>query len=274
VALKTIEADESVVAYCDTSSTEHPDNLRFLAECAAWYGQEILLLRSAKYQDTWDVFEKTKWLIGVNGARCTTELKKLVRREFQRHDDVQVFGFTADKREQERARQFVANNPEAHARFPLIEQGLTHADCAALLAESGVSIPAMYRLGYRNNNCIGCVKGGAGYWNKIRVDFPEVFARMAALERAMNVAILKKDVAGKRVRVFLDELPPTMGNYTAEDSVECGVACGTTMALIKRARGPRMRTASGRRTAEAHLNSMTAGRLSSDFACVRSAASR
>lgn len=31
----------------------------------------------------------------------------------------------------------------------------------------------MYDLGYANNNCIGCVKGGIGYWNKIRIDFPE-----------------------------------------------------------------------------------------------------
>ena len=35
--------------------------------------------------------------------------------------------------------------------------------------------PLMYDLGYPNNNCIGCVKGGMGYWNHIRKDFPEVF---------------------------------------------------------------------------------------------------
>ena len=32
-------------------------------------------------------------------------------------------------------------------------------------------------MGYNNNNCIGCIKGGMGYWNKIRVDFPEVFEK-------------------------------------------------------------------------------------------------
>ncbi len=37
----------------------------------------------------------------------------------------------------------------------------------------------MYDLGYPNNNCIGCVKGGMGYWNKIRKDFPEVFQKRA-----------------------------------------------------------------------------------------------
>ena len=222
-----VACDEKIVAYCDTSSAEHPDNARFLSECERWYGQEILRLRSDSYKDTWEVFEKTRWLVGVAGARCTTELKKLVRRAFERPDDVHVFGFTAD--EPERAERFRANNPEIDAHFPLIEAGLKHADCSALLSKAGIEIPLMYRMGYRNNNCIGCVKGGAGYWNKIRRDFPAVFARMAGVERSLNAAILKKHVGGKRLRVFLDELDPKAGKYEAEEAVECGLACGSTL---------------------------------------------
>lgn len=182
------------------------------------------------YRDTWDVYERTGWLVGVNGARCTTELKKLVRRAFERPDDVQVFGFTAD--EQKRADRFKANNPEIDARFPLIEAGLGHADCLALLKAKNIEIPAMYRLGYRNNNCVGCVKGGAGYWNRIRLDFPAVFDRMARLERSLNAAILKRNDGGRRLRVFLDELPPDAGRYETEEPVECGLACGETLRAI------------------------------------------
>jgi hypothetical protein len=214
---------DALVVYCDTSSTEHTDNARFLADCERWYGKPIQKIRSDKYVDTWDVYERTGWLIGVAGARCTTELKKLVRRRFQQPDDVQIFGFAAG--ENERAERFVANNPEANARFPLIERGLTHADCLALLREAHIEIPAMYRLGYRNNNCIGCVKGGAGYWNKIRADFPATFDRMAKLERKLDVAILKRTDKGKRLRVFLDELDPASGNYAAEPDQECNPAC-------------------------------------------------
>ena len=87
----------------------------------------------------------------------------------------------------------------------------------------------MYRLGYANNNCIGCVKGGSGYWNKIRRDFPEAFARMARQERKMNAAICKVEGVenGKRWRkpVFLDELPPDAGRYVDEPDIECGVLC-------------------------------------------------
>ncbi len=218
---------ETIVAYCDTSSAEHPDNMRFKRDCEAWYGKPIVVLRSDKYVDTWDVYERTRYLVGVNGARCTTELKKLVRRAYQQDGDVQVFGFTEE--EAHRAHDFIRNNPETTPWFPLIANGIKHADCLAVLREVGIELPAMYRLGYKNNNCIGCVKGQTGYWNKIRVDFPAVFARMAALERKLDVAINKREptVDGKRLRlrVFLDELDPDAGDYKSEAEVQCGVAC-------------------------------------------------
>jgi hypothetical protein len=85
------------------------------------------------------------------------------------------------------------------------------------------------RLGYRNNNCIGCVKGQSGYWNKIRRDFPAIFWKMARTERQLNAAICKKEgvTNGKRwrKRVFLDELPPDAGKYIEEPDIECGVLC-------------------------------------------------
>lgn len=231
VALKTYMAEDKYVGYCaSVESSEHPDNARFLQDCERWYGQPISRLYSAKYADTWEVWEKTGWLVGVAGARCTTELKKLVRRDFQRPGDVQVFGFTYDERD--RAERFVANNPESDSRFPLIETRMTHQDCAALLSAEGIELPAMYRLGYKNNNCIGCVKGGAGYWNKIRADFPEVFERMSRLERRLDVSILKSNVNGRRVRVFLDELRSDAGRYAAEASIECGSGCEAARALI------------------------------------------
>ena len=146
-----------------------------------------------------------------------------------------MFGFTAG--EEDRAQRFVENNIGIDARFPLIERGLTHADCEAMLVAEGITLPAMYRLGYKNNNCIGCVKGGAGYWNKIRADFPEVFSRMAELERRLDVSILKRTVAGMRVRLFLDELPPGLGRYEAEPSIECGSGCEAARAALPE-RGP------------------------------------
>lgn len=215
--------DRAEIVYCDTLAYEHPDNKRFMADVEKWIGKPITILRSKKYTDIYDVFEKTKYLVGPKGARCTVELKKRVRLEYQRPDDIHVFGFTAD--EKKRADRFREQNFE-DSEFPLIDNNISKADCHRIISEAGIETPMMYRLGYVNNNCIGCVKGQSGYWNKIRKDFPEAFEKMAKMERKLNAAINKSYAGdGKRKRVFLDELDPTAGRGIKEPDIECGVIC-------------------------------------------------
>lgn len=221
--------DRCEVLYCDTLAYEHPDNRRFLADVERWIGKPVTILRSEKYADIYDVFAKTRWLIGNKGARCTTELKKNVRKAYQTVDDLHIFGFTRE--EGKRIAKLHEENPEIETEFPLYASGISKADCHAAIYAAGIKQPAMYRMGYRNNNCVGCVKGGMGYWNKIRRDFPEAFERMAKMERELNAAICKKEgvTNGKRWRrrVFLDELKPTDGFYLTEPEIECGVLCTT-----------------------------------------------
>ena len=94
-----------------------------------------------------------------------------------------------------------------------------------ILQTNGIELPEMYKLGYKNNNCIGCVKAGAGYWNKIRVDFPHVFERMAQTEELLGRTIVKVMKGGVSRRISLRELAPTAGHYPTEQSVECGFLC-------------------------------------------------
>jgi 3'-phosphoadenosine 5'-phosphosulfate sulfotransferase (PAPS reductase)/FAD synthetase len=201
--------------YTDPGS-EHPDNVRFRAECEAWFGHPVEVLKNPKYQDTWDLWEKRRYLNGPFGALCTTELKKSLRQRLETLREIQVFGYTAE--EEHRAKRFREQNPEVMLSTPLIDAGLTKSDTIAMIERAGIEIPAMYRLGYRNNNCVGCVKGGMGYWNKIRRDFPETFERMALLERDIGAAVLGEGQ-------FLDELDPSRGNHADEPSFECSLLC-------------------------------------------------
>lgn len=218
-AIEKYGKENFIIASC-VIDNEHEDNERFLKDCEKWFGLPILRLKSDKYTDCWDVWEKTKYLVGVKGARCTTEMKKMVRQKFQKPwSDIQVFGFTSE--EKHRADRFLEQNPEAGLVTPLIDLNISKDDCFKILSDAGIDLPAMYKLGYKNNNCIGCVKGGAGYWNKIRRDFPEVFEKMAKLERKLGRTILK--VKGKRT--YLDELDPKAGHKQKEPSMECGLWC-------------------------------------------------
>jgi len=207
--------------------SEHSDNDRFAADCSRWYGLPITELRSSRYSDTWDVWEDRKYIAGIAGAPCTAQLKKAVRFEFQRPDDIHVFGYTVE--EQKRAETFRRNNFELSVEFPLIEAGLSKADCHALVRAQGIELPAMYRLGFDNNNCIGCPKGGAGYWNMIRRHFPAQFERMSELSRRLGARLVKQD--GERI--FLDELRPTTGRQKDDVEMECSPLCDIAAEVLR-----------------------------------------
>lgn len=205
---------EVIIAYTEVKE-EHPDNKRFLAECQKWFGQDIVILGNDTYdRSIYKVFEKN-YMRTPHGSPCTRALKKQVRQRFEKPDDLQIFGYTVE--EQDRLDRFIDANNDVNIRAPLIERGLTKNDCLAMLQNANIELPAMYKLGYHNNNCIGCVKGGKGYWNKIRNDFPETFDRMAKLERFKSQTVFKD--------CYLDELPKDAGNYPQEQSIECGIFC-------------------------------------------------
>jgi hypothetical protein len=213
------------IAYTEVIE-EHDDNKRFLADCEKWFGQKVDILRNDRYNASiYEVFRKTRYLVGVAGAPCTRLLKRGVREGFQQPGDRQVFGYTAE--EQDRLDRFIDANNDVDIWCPLIEAGLTKSDCLAMIQRAGIELPAMYKLGYRNNNCVGCVKGGAGYWNKIRVDFPDVFDRMSKMELELRVKICTApDQPGsERQRIYLVNLPPDAGRDEKPQDIECSLFC-------------------------------------------------
>ena len=198
----------------------HPDNDRFKEECEEWYGKEITVDRAPeKYKDQCDVILKDKYVNGPGGARCTLVLKKKVRQKIEREQkySAQVFGFEYTKKEVNRAIRFQEQYPAAKPLFPLIEQKMNKPECLFYLERQGIKRPEMYKLGYGNNNCIGCVKGGKGYWNKIRKDFPEIFKKMAEAEREVGNSCIRN--------VFLDELHPDEGRNQKMIMPDCGNFC-------------------------------------------------
>jgi hypothetical protein len=207
------------IIYCHVKE-EHPDNLRFKNDCEKWFGQEIKVIQNDKYNGSiYEVFQKNKYIVGVAGAPCTRLLKKEMRLKYEQPGDIQVFGYTYE--EQDRVDRFIDANNDVKLWSILIEKSLTKNDCLAIINRAGIELPAMYKLGYQNNNCIGCVKGGLGYWNKIRNDFPDQFNKMADLEKTIGAKILKH----KGERIWLSDLPKDAGDYPKEASIECGIFC-------------------------------------------------
>lgn len=209
------------VYYIETGSG-HPDNTRFLADCEEWYGRPIHTIRSDKYSSVADVLRKG-YINGPTGAACTLKLKKEVRYKLEKELgcwDGQVWGFDFDPKEINRAIRLKQQYPATKALFPLIERQITKSDAMGMLWKAGIDIPVMYKMGY-NNNCIGCVKGGMGYWNKIRKDFPDTFNQMAQIEREVGATCLKDD----KGRIYLDKLDPKRGDPVEEIVPDCSLIC-------------------------------------------------
>jgi 3'-phosphoadenosine 5'-phosphosulfate sulfotransferase (PAPS reductase)/FAD synthetase len=210
---------DTEVVYCRVRE-EHEDSLRFLADCEKVFGFNVKILEDEKHQGSiFEVFKKQKFIKGTHGAPCTRILKKDLRKSYQKPNDRQVFGYTSE--EEDRADRFIDANNGVNAVFPLIDNEITKQDCKNFIIDNGIDLPVMYKLGYQNNNCIGCVKGGMGYWNAIRKDFPEHFQKMAETERLIGHAVLKDDNGA----VFLDELDPNRGVFERDLPSDCGFTC-------------------------------------------------
>lgn len=214
--------DELRIVRCIVPN-EHPDNDRFAADCERWFNQEITNLRSEDYADCWEVWEKKRYLSGIAGAPCTVEMKKAPRLAFEAewNPDVTAFGYTVE--EQKRATQFRRQNPEITLDTPLIRAGLSASDCAAIIARAGIERPAMYKLGFKHNNCRTCVKARSpGYWAKVRLHFPDEFARMAKLSRALNWTPCR---GSDDTSIWLDELPANAPQVDDSAGIDCSLLC-------------------------------------------------
>ena len=233
IALEMTEKgqDEMVIVY-EHIDDQHPDTMRFVRECEEWFGQEIEIIQS-KYKTVDNACRSFGFLKSAYGAKCTDVLKMRERKRWERENPgrhMYVWGFDAN--EKHRAERRETSMEDSDHWFPLIDDNITKEIVHDIIERAGIKRPAMYELGYPNNNCVGCLKGGAGYWNKIRVDFPDVFESRAKLERAIGHSCLKKQVDGKTELIYLDELPPEMGRNQKMIVPECGMFCTQETAYL------------------------------------------
>ena len=198
---------------------QHEDTLRFVRDCERWWNRSVEIIQ-AQLKTVEEACLYRQFVNGPGGASCTRMLKRELRKQWENKTQFfnrfrYVWGF--DMNETNRADDIRDAMREHEHVFPLIERKISKREAHAIIAAHGIKRPEMYDLGYPNNNCVGCVKGGAGYWNKIRVDFPKVFAKRAAMERAIGGTCLNG--------TYLDELDPAAGRDVGPVVPECGVAC-------------------------------------------------
>jgi hypothetical protein len=224
-AKKTLELygdSNKVIIVNSPVKEEHEDNQRFLKDVETWLRVSILTATNRRFPDASaiTVWDKRKYMSGIKGAPCTSELKKNARFQFEMSNpsDHIVLGFTAD--EKERHERFTLS--ERSDVLPvLIDLNITKQDCFHILLDAGLKLPEVYSLGFPNANCIGCVKSQSPtYWNLVRRKFPDIFEERAKQSRELGCKLVV--VKGKRI--FLDELNPKQKGGKIK-SWDCGIFC-------------------------------------------------
>lgn len=214
----------NVIVVNNPVAEEDEDNRRFLKDVEKWIGQPIIEAKNSNYisSSAVEVWDKRNFMSGNKGAPCTVELKKEARYQFECNNkiDYHVLGFTID--EQHRAERFFKYE-RSNVLPVLIEAGLTKQACFDIVKDAGIKLPRVYKMGYPNANCIGCVKATSPtYWNHVRKMHPEVFKQRSEQSRRIGAKLVRY----KGVRIFLDELPETATGNPMK-SYECGIFCDT-----------------------------------------------
>lgn len=205
MALAKYDRDRVHIVRCETSN-EDPDNYRFEADVVRWLNHPITVLKSDKYASVWDVFQRRRNMAGKDGAPCTMYMKVMPRLDFQRPNDIHIFGYTSDAHDIRRYQALRDTYFELTVDAPLIEASIRKDASLQMVLNAGIDLPRSYAMGFPNANCLqtGCVKATSpDYWSLYRHHFPDNFKRMAEYSREIG----KRLVRIKDERRFLDELP-------------------------------------------------------------------
>ena len=203
---------------------EDEDNRRFLHDVEHWLGVSIEFAINPKYThcSAVEVWDQRAFMSGPLGAPCTIELKKKARQHWEATNTAHwhVLGFTAEERP--RYERFIES--ERSNLLPvLIDAGITKQQCIDIVQAAGIQPPRLYKLGYPNANCIGCVKATSPtYWNHVRKHHPEVFQQRAEQSRRIGTKLVRVN----NQRIFLDELSPTAKGMPLKTlAIDCGIFC-------------------------------------------------
>jgi len=189
-ALRTCRR-EDVVLYFNDTRWEHPDLYRFLEDLSRYWGKEVVSDSDGRSPE--ELFVDNRALANNRMPFCSKELKAQRLHRYCGDGDVLVFGIGLDERH--RAKRIAEVYGEVARKrkitlvpvFPLIAHQVTPDQIDAWLRSTGIEEPALYKMGFKHNNCSGgCVRSGKSQWLHLLKTLPEVYAERERVEEAMR----------------------------------------------------------------------------------------
>ncbi len=202
--LKNIDCN--AILYFNDTKWEHEDLFRFLKDLENYWNKEIFFDVNGSSPE--DIFYEKNFLGNNRVPLCSRFLKAEMLQKFAQKGDTLFFGI--DLLEKHRAVRIaqVYSNLEMKTRFPLIENEILKPEIYKWLKNIGIEIPALYKMGFKHNNCSGgCVRSGKKQWLHLLKVLPKVYEERERVENEFSL------LSGKNYSFMKDK---TLTNLRSE----------------------------------------------------------
>jgi 3'-phosphoadenosine 5'-phosphosulfate sulfotransferase (PAPS reductase)/FAD synthetase len=229
-------AKDDVVLYFNDTGWGHPDLYRFLRDLSTHLNHPIT--EDSDGRDV-ELLAYDEHAIPNNRMPfCSVQLKAERLQKYCLDGDVLLFGIGAD--ELHRAARIAEVYAEVARRrrinlgirFPLIEERISSATIDQFYSDNGIEIPALYRLGFKHNNCGGgCVRSSKRQWVHLLRVQPETFAERERFEMEIGEHFGKrmtmmKNISLQELRLAV-EAQTEMVFPNEPDVTDCIGVCNT-----------------------------------------------
>lgn len=164
--------------FCDTGA-ELPETYEYLTRLEVILGKPIERLNAARGFDHW--FEVFRGALPSPQMRWCTKNMKIKPIEEWIGDDPAI-SYVAIRADESTRKGYVSTKPNIEARFPFVEDGITHDDVLRILADAGIGLPDYYEWRTRSG-CYFCFFQRKAEWIGLAERHPELFDRAVAIEQ-------------------------------------------------------------------------------------------
>ena len=216
---------EMEYVFCDTNE-ELPETYDYFGKLEVYLGKPIMVLRQSKdaFQNLLDM---RRGFLPSPAMRWCTELLKI--RPFEQYvgDDpvINYVGIRAD----ENRKGYISSKPNLSAKYPFVEDGITKADVARILEESGLGFPDYYKWRSRSG-CYFCFFQQRIEWVGLLENHPDLYERAMQFEKEETPSgvrytwvqreSLKELARPERIAQIKDEFAQRMAERTAQKRSE------------------------------------------------------
>lgn len=204
------ECKDPICLFSDTKR-EDEDTYRFGKEVAERWNLNIQ--EASHGGNLWDTFKAWNMIPARQLSPCSREFKIIPSRAYLSKIESGRVAYGYETGEVKRADRTLQNWDLSNLSvwFPLIEWGISKAQCFGYFAQHGIKPPRMYQH-FQHANCLPCKNFQKLDWIALAYYYPEKFAEAAAFESQNDLRWMQEGISLIELALS-DEIPSRKGRH-------------------------------------------------------------